>query len=214
MDVQFTGAIMKKTTGGRLSLIIALALGAWAQAHAQSQATQLNYNEIGLGFHHVQTRGGEHETYHGTGLSGRYLVNENWFITGSLDRISNQTNATAHKDLEQSIGVGFRYGLSATTDLLATLQYNNANETISKQSRTNHHETAYGVGIRSLVTPLIELNASVNSHQPQEGGSYVSYNTGVGLHVSNTWVLRGMYSNQKYAGIKTDAYTISVGYKF
>ena len=61
-------------------------LGA-GHAYAQSSATNLNYNEIGLGLSTVQTRGTDHQTFHGTGLSGRYLLNDTWFVTGTLDRV-------------------------------------------------------------------------------------------------------------------------------
>lgn len=205
---------MKKAVWGPVATVVALFLLGASQAHAQSNATNLNYNEIGLGISAVQTRGADHQTFHGTGLNGRYLLNDTWFVTGALDRVSNKTDAVAHKDVHQSAGVGARYGLSANTDLVATLEYTRTNETVSNKSRTYTYENAYGVGIRSLVTSDVELSASVNSHQPKEGGSYVYYNTGVGLHLSKEWVLRGSYSNQKYAGVKTDSYTISVGYKF
>ena len=138
-------------------------------------------------------------------------LNDTWFVTGTLDRVSNKTDAIAHKDVQQGAGLGARYGLSANTDLVATLEYTRTNETVSNKPRTYTYENAYGVGIRSLVTSDLELNASINSHQPKEGGNYVYYNTGVGLHLSKDWVLRGSYSNQKYAGVKTDSYTVSVG---
>ena len=205
---------MKKTVWGPVATVVALSLLGAGLAHAQSNATNLNYNEIGLDLSAVQTRGADHQTFHGTGLSGRYLLNDTWFVTGTLDRVSNKTDAVAHKDVHQSAGLGARYGLSANTDLVATLEYTRTNETVSNKPRTYPYENAYGVGIRSLVTSDLELNASVNSHQPKEGGSYVYYNTGVGLHLSKDWVLRGSYSNQKYASVRTDSYTISVGYKF
>jgi hypothetical protein len=205
---------MKKAVWGPVAAVVALFLLGAGQAYAQSSATNLNYNEIGLDLSAVQTRGADHQTFHGTGLSGRYLLNDTWFVTGTLDRVSNKTNALAYKDVHQGAGLGARFGLSANTDLVATLQYTRTNETISTKPRTYTYENAYGVGIRSLVTSDLELNASVNSHQPKEGGSYVYYNTGVGLHLSKDWVLRGSYSNHKYAGVKTDSYTVSVGYKF
>ena len=205
---------MKKIVWGPVATVVALSLLGAGQSYAQSSATNLNYNEIGLGLSTVQTRGTDHQTFHGTGLSGRYLLNDTWFVTGTLDRVSNKTDALAHKDVHQGAGVGARYGLSANTDLVATLQYTRTNETIATKPRTYTYENAYGVGIRSLVTSDLELNASINSHQPKEGGKYVYYNTGVGLHLSKDWVLRGSYSNQKYAGVKTDSYTVSVGYKF
>ena len=205
---------MKKAVWGTVAVAVALFLLGASHASAQSNVNHLNYNEIGLGLSAVQTRGADHQTFHGTGLSGRYLLNDTWFVTGTLDRVSNKTDAIAHKDVHQGAGLGARYGLSANTDLVATLQCTRTNETISTKPRTYTYESGYGVGIRSLVTSDLELNASVNSHQPKEGGSYVYYNTGVGLHLSKEWVLRGSYSNQKYAGIKTDSYTVSVGYKF
>ena len=205
---------MKKIVWGPVATVVALSLLGAGQAHAQSNATNLNYNEIGLGLSTVQTRGTDHQTFHGTGLSGRYLLNDTWFVTGTLDRVSNKTDAVAHKDVHQGAGLGARYGLSANTDLVATLEYTRTNETVSTKPRTYTYENAYGVGIRSLVTSDLELNASINSHQPKEGGNCVYYNTGVGLHLSKDWVLRGSYSNQKYAGVKTDSYTVSVGYKF
>jgi hypothetical protein len=206
---------MKKTVWGPLAVAAALSLLCAGQASAQSSTPRLPYNEFSVDYGVIKNKdNASSATQHSVGLSGRYLFDDNWFVTGSIGRAANEPSGVAYKNLQQAIGLGARYGLDPTTDLVATVGYTNQRETWSGRPGMNSNETAYGVGIRSLVTEDVELNAAISSNKPKQGGTYVAYNTGVGLHLSKVWVLRGSYSTSKFNGTTQDAYTFSVGYKF
>lgn len=96
----------------------------------------------------------------GFGLSGSALLTENVFLTADYTALSEDVFGI-DLDLDSiSAGVGYRYGISPTTDLYGTLTYEYADVSGAGESDSDN---GYGVtvGVRSMLTDAFELGGSI-----------------------------------------------------
>lgn len=104
----------------------------------------------------------------GPGLSGSKLLNENVFVAASYSHVSDEVQLTNDKvdiDVDTwSIGIGWRHGLSATTDLYGLLSYEEAEAELSTSNfslnSSGENLTLRG-GLRSMVTDRVELSGAL-----------------------------------------------------
>lgn len=137
------------------------------------------------------------DTYDFSGLafSGTKLLDDNVFLSGrfestSEDIISSGTTYTLGLR-RVSLGLGYRQATSDSTDVFGKVTYENY--TVSASSpysgytiESSDSTTGYGLegGIRSLVTPKLELGASI-SRISLEGESETAINLLGNYHISD-----------------------------
>ncbi|BDX05850.1 outer membrane beta-barrel protein [Planctobacterium marinum] len=96
----------------------------------------------------------------GFALSGSALITENIFLLADYNALSEDVFGV-DIDLDTiSAGVGYRYGISATTDFFATLSYEYVDASALGESESDN---GYGitVGARSMLTDAFELGGSI-----------------------------------------------------
>lgn len=120
----------------------------------------------------------------GFSLTGSYLLNDNVFILADLMSVSDDLNESGtNVDLEfntQTLGLGYKYALNNSSDLFASLSYENIElKAKSSYGSESEDESGYGlsVGIRSMVTNQVELMGSLK-HIKIDGESETFFNVG------------------------------------
>lgn len=96
----------------------------------------------------------------GFSISGSKLLNENVFMAASYSRLSDDFQGIDF-DLDQaSAGIGYRYGLTPTTDVYVAASYESIEVSASGVS---YDESGYGLtlGVRSMLTEVFELSGSI-----------------------------------------------------
>ena len=101
----------------------------------------------------------------GFGLTGSVLVTENIFLMADYTAL-NESAFDIDVDLDTiTAGVGYRYGISSTTDLYGTLSYEYAEASIEGlfAEDLSGSDNGYGVtvGVRSMLTDAFELGGSI-----------------------------------------------------
>ncbi len=133
----------------------------------------------------------EGERLNGLGFTASKLINENVFATGSY---SYQTFDKNDVELDYSTftaGIGYRYAVAETTDLFATLEYVHLNADIAfdEKSGISESDNGYGatIGVRSMVTSELELQASVGYVKADE--SDTSYTVAALYHFNEEFAV-------------------------
>lgn len=105
----------------------------------------------------------------GYGASGSKLIGESFFIAGSYSAVSDDIGIAGSKaDLDVntfSIGLGYRYAISNSTDFFGVVAYHDKEVKAPGQVfSVDESYSGYGLqaGVRSLVTDNIELSGSLN----------------------------------------------------
>lgn len=203
----------------RLPLLAPVAALGWLFAitpvQAQSGATRLSYNMLELSDTTINsTVSGIKLKYHETGLRGSYVLTDDIF--GTAEYAHQTVNGFGrHSEIDrQSIGLGWRHGLSAHTDVIATYAYTDNHLSGAGSSVTPTSINSAGVGARTLVTPSLELFARIDFNKPSNSTNYTSYGGGTRYHLTPSWALKLELNSYKIKGIKQDTYSLAVVYKF
>ena len=143
----------------------------------------------------------------GFGLSGSVLVTENIFLMADYNVLSDDI-AGIDLDLDTiSAGVGYRYGVSPTTDLFASISYEYADASALGISESDNGYSL-AVGARSMLTDAFELGGSISYVDIEEDDT--------------TFTIEGRYyfTDNFAAGVSygvaedADLYTVSLRYAF
>lgn len=101
--------------------------------------------------------GSADESFNGFGIGGSASFQSDWLLVADLRSVSKSSI-----DLRTtSVGAGYRFSTSKTTDLYGTVTL----ETLAVDVGNNDSsETGFGVGvgIRSMLTPAVEVDAKVD----------------------------------------------------
>jgi hypothetical protein len=92
---------------------------------------------------------------------GSALVGENVFVQGSYSILSDEFSGVDIDVDQASVGLGYRYGLTETTDAYASVSYEYVE--LSASGIASEDDNGYGltVGLRSRITEQLELNGSI-----------------------------------------------------
>jgi hypothetical protein len=191
--------------------------------------SDLQYNSIGLGFS-SQSVGGYTQKISSTGLSGSYLINDSIYIGGGVNNATfSPPGVTQVKYNGADIGIGYRYGISRTTDLTTSVDYSSTNITEAGYNGVTQNGTFVNFGIRSLVMPNVELggglsfgnyqNQTTNSNVALTSGTATQLSAGVRLFISKEFAVKGAYGYSSSNSSNGKTYTsnsvaLSVAYYF
>jgi len=165
--------------------------------------SDLQYNGIAIGYSSASV-GGYSQKINGTGVSGSYLVNNNVFIGGGVNNATfSPPGVTQVKYSGADLGVGYRFGISRTTDLTTTVDYSATDVTEAGYIGITQYGKTVGFGIRSLVAPNVEIGGNLNfeNYQNQTTNSSIALTTGtatqiatgIRFFISNEFAVRAAY---------------------
>jgi hypothetical protein len=212
-DHQQQGTTMKKSLYARSAIVAALVMTI-GTAMAQSDQTKLNYNFIGLGYGTSKVKTPDLSmNFHGSGIHGSYRFADQFFVTGEYFSAKANPMGISTKVSNSAIGLGYRYGLSANTDLTVELGYiDNKTKVANFSDKTS--ETVITGGIRTMLNQEFQLNTTVSSYKPDNGKSYTSYDLDLIYHLDKKWAVKASYGHQKDGDTTQNSLIASVGYKF
>ncbi|WP_067014064.1 porin family protein [Marinomonas spartinae] len=151
---------MKKT------LLTTALLASISSAYA-ADAPQWNQLSIGYVNGTLEQSGSSDIDLNGAAISGSILLNDSVFLAGRFESTSgdiNISNRNVDVDVRRGeFGLGYRYGVTSTTDVYAKLsgiyyEVEASLGNISAKEDTNGGQLE--AGIRSMITPNVELGAS------------------------------------------------------
>ena len=137
--------------------IIATAIGLFS---FNALAASPSWNYVELGYVKADIDGAGDFDPDGFGVKGVKLLNENVYLTGTYSRISDDAYGFDIDIDMASMGLGYRYGLNATTDIFGEVTYEYVE---LSEGSVDEDENGYGlaVGVRSMVTNNIELSGAI-----------------------------------------------------
>lgn len=141
-------------------------------------AGDLSYNFIEIGYQKADLDddlAGFSIDGDGYGIAGAFEVGENWFIAVGYSALDFDFGV----DLDQlSVGGGYHFDMSESTDFFATLSYLTAE--ISASGFGSLDEDGYGIaiGVRSMLTDKVELNGSIGYSDLGDGADGTAFNAG------------------------------------
>lgn len=131
--------------------------------------------------------------FDGVGLNGSFAFNDNWLVVADYQGISAEENGSELELDFTSVGVGFYKQISETTDFYTTLTSEHMKLSASVyDSSASESESGVGagLGIRSMLTPSFEVDASVSylvfdgegiTRSQVNGFYYLTENMAIGL---------------------------------
>jgi hypothetical protein len=130
-------------------------------------AESIRWDSASLSYQAVDVVG---DKLDGFGFTGTNLLDENFFVAGSYSSVSYNISPYGSYSSEVeidinafSLGLGYRYAFSSSTDLFGVFSYQGIDVEPSFQGILQD-ENGYGLqtGVRSLVSENIELGASIS----------------------------------------------------
>lgn len=201
---------------GALTAFAALAAASSAYADAP------RYDFLDLGYQTFNNPSGSgFSSDHGYGLDGSYAFTDDIIGTASYDHEKADINAfgisgTASNNSYEA-GVGYRFALSDSIDLVPSLSYAHVSPTydapglVFSSSGSNSGYDA-GVLLRAMVTPAVELDANVDHTTPSASANTVGV---AGLYnFTHSFAVGLGYASEKANGQTTDGWTVALRYYF
>ncbi|QJR80733.1 porin family protein [Alteromonas pelagimontana] len=153
------------------TLIAGLSMNAFAAAPSWD-LVELGYAKAKLDF------GAEEIEPAGAAFYGSKLLGENVFLAASYSVLSDDFDG-ADLDLDQgSLGVGYRFSATASTDVFAAVSYEYVKLSASYRGYSlKADDNGFGVtvGVRSMVTDTLELSSSIRHIEiDSEGETQIS----------------------------------------
>ena len=136
-------------------------------------------------------------------IKGSKLINDNFYIAGDVNRVTNDGNTLT----VTTLGFGYKNNLSDVTSYFAELDYANLNSDLS--SSNNGYEVT--AGFRSMVMPNLELKGALE---------YLYTNSSARNKSNSAFVVGGVYNFtdtfSTYLDYKVDAdlNRLAVGVRF
>jgi hypothetical protein len=118
---------------------------------------QLNYSQIDIDDIDLDPAG--------FSLTGSMLPTENVILTASFGEIGDNIGPVDFNFFELSLGLGYRFAYSDSTDFYGIISYEYIDAEVSSDSAfevPNESGTALTVGVRSMYSENLELNANIS----------------------------------------------------
>ncbi len=123
---------------------------------ANAVAEDFSYSWLQLGYSVVDFDSADGD---GFDLSGAFELSDEFFLFGGY----NQAQLDFDIDTAAwNLGFGYRNTIAANTDLFATLSYEYLEVDVPLFGRSDDSGLGFGVGVRFMPVPAIELNGSIN----------------------------------------------------
>ena len=176
-----------------------------------------NWDEVSVSY--ISTEFDDGEDIDGFGISGTKLINSNFFVAGSYSSQEvesfNDFGFRADVDFNSlSLGIGARKAVANNTDVYGVLSYESREAALSSgfSSATIDDIDGYGVtaGVRTMMTPKVELNAAVNYLDLDDVDSDTSFEVGGAFHFNSQFAVEANYEKADEA----DVLTLSGTFKF
>lgn len=157
---------------------------------------------------------------HAYGVDASYALTDNWLVAGNYGHESADfkpvgVNGTVSGN-SYALGVGYRFPLSDSVDLVPNLSYLSEHATVSATGfiSNSQSDTGYDAGLelRAMVTPVVELDANVDHTTPGSAANQV----GVAALYSFTrsFALGLGYAESTSNGQNTTGWTLALRYYF
>jgi len=165
--------------------------------------SDLQYNSISLGCSSSSVEGYSQKVNQ-LSVGGTYLLNDNIYLGGGLSSATfSRPKVTQVNYAGVDIFVGYRIGISRTTDITLSADYSSTDITEAGYSGITQNAVSAGLGLRSLVSPNIELgtgvslvnyqNESTTSSVALSSGTATQFSAGIKYFLSKEFALRGAY---------------------
>ena len=105
------------------------------------------------------------DKFTGFAIAGSKLLGEDFFVVASYGNAADEDSGFEIDFNTLSLGLGYRYALSQSTDLFTAISYEDIEVEFSyRNSSESISENGYGaqIGVRSMVSEKIELSASID----------------------------------------------------
>ena len=221
---------MKKLNLTKSFIFLALLPVLSISVHAETPAdSDLKYDSVSTGYSSSSITGySARQNF--MSVSGNYLYNGNYIIgadygTGSFAPAGyTQVNYSSG-----GISLGYRIGISRSTDVVLGSHVYSTDITQSGYIGVTQTGYSYSVGVRTLLNPKFEFDASLASTSYQNAtttssialmnGVATSVGAGLKFHISDEWAIRGGYGYQSYktsssATGTSNNYNINLNYYF
>jgi hypothetical protein len=165
-----------------------LSIGALMLSSATAMAEGPSYSYIQANYQEVDidVGGGFDVDGDGFGVSGSLAINDNWFIFAGYSSLDFESVV----DLtEWSLGGGWNSAISEKTDWFATAAYIDAEIDIGGFDSASDSGFGVSVGMRSMLTPKLELAGSVGYADLGDGADGTSVSGGLWYAVAGSLAL-------------------------
>ncbi len=189
--IKFNGNKMKKTI---LASCLFLSLGS---VHAVESP---RWDSVSLSYESADFGG---NTFTGGGISGSKSVGEHFFVAGSYVSVSGETSNFIRVDLggesrfletkvdavlnTLSAGIGFHQEVAKNSDFFVLVSYLDVEADIKKVAKNSDNGYGAQVGLRSLISPNIELSGSLVY-------SDIGESSETGVHISGSYHITELFS--------------------
>lgn len=140
--------------------LLTLATAAFISSSTLADSLDWNFVEAGYALTDIDGLSGFSPS--GLAIAGSKLLDENIFIAASYSMLSDDFRGV-DLDIDQvSAGIGYRYGLSSTTDVYVAASYEYF-EVSANSGGGSADDSGYGltIGVRSMLTEVFELSGSI-----------------------------------------------------
>ena len=156
--------------------------------------------------------GAADETFNGFGIGGSLSLSSDWLLIADLKSVSKDFGNASIDLRTTSVGGGYRFSMSNTTDLYGTATL----ETLAADvGNDDSSDTGFGlgVGIRSMLTPTIELDAKVDYLQI-DSETVTRARAGADYFINENMSLGLSYELYSPSDVELDINTLSARFKY
>lgn len=122
----------------------------------------------------------------GIAIGGSFEIAEDWFVQAGYGTADFDFGV----DLDQfALGLGYRSAISQTSDVFATVSYLRADVSASGFGSADDDGFGISVGVRAMLTDVLELNGSIGYVDLDQGGDGTSISAGGLYSFTDTFAL-------------------------
>lgn len=206
-------------------LLTLFAAASMAVSATAAYADAPRYDFVDLSYQSINDPSSEGlSSDHGYGFDASYAVTTNWLVSAnyghenadfSFASVNGPANGTVSGD-SYELGIGYRFPLSDSVDLVPNLSYGSGHATASatgfiSNSQTNSGYDA-GVELRAMVTSAVELDANVDHLTP--GSATNQIGVGALYNFTHSFAVGLGYDVATSDGQNTTGWTLALRYYF
>ncbi|MDJ0748057.1 MAG: porin [Woeseiaceae bacterium] len=162
-------------------------LGILLLVAATPAVADISYNYVDLGFQRIELDvPGADVDGDGFAIGGSFKIAEDWFVQAGYGTADFDFGI----DLDQTaLGLGYRSAISPTSDVFATVSYVRAEVSASGFGSADDDGFGISVGVRAMLTDVLELNGSIGYVDFDDGGDGTSFSAGGLYNFTDTFAL-------------------------
>lgn len=190
-------------------VLIAALLGVWSVGAA---AVEPVYDYASVGYSQADVDNSDGFQPAGFKIFASKTISDSFFLNGTFSRLSDDVEAFDLDFDEASLGFGYRYGLTRSTDVYGTLSYEYVKLTAKVGSRSESiDDNGYGLtaGVRTMLTRSFELRGAVKFIDVDEGSD-----TGVSVAADYFFTDQLAIGAEASIGDDVNTYGVNLRYNF